>query len=100
MSNKTNSLLYIGVTNNLVRRVEEHRKHIVKGFTDKYNASKLVYYEVTSSAYSAILREKQLKKWSRQKKEWLIDKVNPERDDLFYQIVNLRSLDFTSFRSR
>jgi len=88
MSNKTNSVLYIGITNNLVRRVYEHKKHVVKGFSDKYNVSKLVYYENAPSAYSAILREKQLKKWSRQKKEWLIDKMNPERNDLFDQIVN------------
>jgi len=89
MSNAYNTVLYIGMTNNLYRRVPEHRNHVSKSFSSKYNTTKLVYYEVAPSAYSAILREKQLKKWSRRKKEQLIDKMNPERKDLYYSLLNV-----------
>ena len=61
LTNKTNKVLYIGVTNNLVRRIFEHKNKLVEGFTKKYNLSKLVYYEVTNDIYSALEREKQLK---------------------------------------
>jgi putative endonuclease len=87
VANERNSVLYIGVTSNLVRRIYEHKQHLVKGFTDKYNCSKLVYYESTDSVLGAIMREKQLKKWSRSKKEALIDTMNPERRDLYQEIV-------------
>jgi putative endonuclease len=69
--------LYIGVTSNLVKRLWEHKNKVVDGFTKKYNVDKLVYYEVYESIESAILREKQLKKWSRRKKIELIVRVNP-----------------------
>lgn len=82
LSNKSNSTLYIGVTNNLERRIAEHRAGIVPGFTQKYNCTKLVYYEQYSDVNQAIEREKQLKKWSRAKKDSLIDMMNPERKDL------------------
>lgn len=82
LSNKANTVLYIGVTNNLVRRVYEHQEKLVKGFTEKYNINKLVYYEQTNEAMVAIEREKQLKKWSRKKKEWLIEQSNPLWTDL------------------
>ena len=82
LSNKANTVLYIGVTNNLARRVYEHQEKLVKGFTEKYNINKLVYYEQTNEAMVAIEREKQLKKWSRKKKEWLIEQSNPLWTDL------------------
>jgi putative endonuclease len=87
VANERNSVLYIGVTSNLIRRIYEHKQHLVKGFTDKYNCSKLVYYESTDSVLGAIMREKQLKKWSRSKKEALIDTMNPERRDLYQEIL-------------
>ena len=76
------SVLYIGVTNNLPRRLYEHRNGLVDGFTKKYNVHKLVYYEYTNDAYSAISREKQLKKWTRAKKNALVVKENPQWRDL------------------
>ena len=82
LSNKANTVLYIGVTNNLARRVYEHQEKLVEGFTEKYNINKLVYYEQTNEATVAIEREKQLKKWSRKKKEWLIEQSNPLWTDL------------------
>jgi len=82
MSNWNNKVLYIGVTNNLKRRVYEHKNHLLDGFTDKYNVEKLVYYENTNDIVSAIGREKQLKGWNRAKKEALIDALNPDRVDL------------------
>lgn len=92
LSNKNDTTLYIGVTDNLERRIEEHRTGINPGFTNKYNCHKLVYYEVYSDINQAIDREKQLKKWSRAKKDFLIDKVNKERVDLLQnEISPLRS---------
>ena len=82
MSNKTDSTLYIGVTNDLERRVAEHRSGAIPGFTQKYHCHKLVYFECFSDVSQAIAREKQLKKWSRSKKDWLIDTMNKERVDL------------------
>jgi len=82
MSNPIDTVLYIGVTNNLQRRVFEHKEKMVEGFTAKYNCIKLVYYEQTNEVISAIEREKQLKNWNRKKKEFLIDQMNPERKDL------------------
>jgi len=84
--NKHNTVLYIGITNNLLRRIMEHKNHKIRGFSDHYNTTKLVYYEVAPSAYSAILREKQIKKWSRKKKDAIIDSFNPERKDLFPEL--------------
>ena len=74
LSNWDDSVLYIGVTGNLPRRRYEHRNKLVDGFTKQYNVHKLVYYEHTNDVYSAISREKQLKKWSRSKKNVLIQK--------------------------
>lgn len=65
LTNKTNKVLYIGVTNDLLRRVNEHKQKIVRGFTSKYNVNKLVYYEYTDDIWSALEREKQLKNWKR-----------------------------------
>ena len=82
LSNWSDSVLYIGVTGNLHRRLYEHRNHLVDGFTSKYNTHKLVYFEETNDIYSALSREKQLKGWTRKKKNDLITKMNPEWKDL------------------
>jgi putative endonuclease len=82
LTNWNNQILYIGVTNNLQRRLFEHRKGIVEGFTKKYNLKKLVYFEQTDDVYSAISREKQLKKWRREKKNDLVESLNPDWCDL------------------
>ena len=84
LTNRTNRVLYVGVTNDLTRRMHEHKSHIVKGFTSKYNIDKLVYFEATESVLAAIEREKQIKGWSRNKKIALIEEGNPHWDDLFY----------------
>ena len=82
LSNWNDSVLYIGVTSNLPRRLYEHRNGLVEGFTKKYNVHKLVYYESTNDVYSALSREKQLKKWNRNKKNVLINRMNPQWVDL------------------
>lgn len=82
MTNKPNTVLYTGVTNNLARRVYEHKNKSVKGFTSKYNITKLVYYEVYNNVTDAIAREKQIKGGSRKKKLDLIKKTNPEFKNL------------------
>ena len=81
LSNEARTL-YIGVTNNLERRISEHKSKLIKGFTKKYNLTKLVYYETTTDIRDAIYREKQLKGWLRSKKISLIEKENPGWDDL------------------
>ena len=81
MTNRSKTL-YTGVTNNLERRVYEHKNKLVTGFTSKYNITKLVYYEETSDVYSALAREKQIKGWLRAKKVALIEAENPEWKDL------------------
>ena len=83
LSNNYGNVLYVGVTNNLVRRVYEHKNNLVEGFTKKYKTHKLVYFEETSDVNSAITREKQIKNYSREKKELLIDTKNKERMDLY-----------------
>jgi len=82
LASKQNTVLYIGVTNNLERRVLEHKNKINKGFTSRYNIDKLVYFEEYTNINEAIKREKQLKKWNRQWKIDLIEKDNPEWKDL------------------
>ena len=82
LTNKNNTVLYTGVTNDLVRRCYEHKIKLNKGFTEKYNVDKLIYYEVFDYIDLAIKREKQIKGYSRSKKDMLIDKVNPNRDEL------------------
>ena len=82
LTNWDDSVLYIGVTGNLQRRIYEHRMGLVEGFTKKYNVYKLVYFEQTNDVYSAISREKQLKKWSRHKKNILVNSINPQWQDL------------------
>ena len=82
LSNKTNTVVYIGVTGDLMRRLWEHRNDVADGFTKRYHVHKLVYYESTTDAQAAIDREKQLKKWRRAKKNELIESVNPAWKDL------------------
>jgi len=82
LTNKYNRVLYTDVTNNLEKRVYEHKNKLAKGFTSKYNVDKLVYFEVTESIESAITREKQIKGLLRQKKINMIESVNPQWKDL------------------
>ena len=82
LTNKYNTVVYTGVTNNLERRLYEHRSHLVDGFTKRYNLNKLVYFETTSDVDSAIEREKQIKGWKRDRKNALIESVNPQWNDL------------------
>ena len=87
LSNKNNTTLYVGVTNDLVRRVYEHKNKLCDGFTKKYNINKLVYYEVCENSLSAIEREKQIKSGSRKNKELLIKSMNVEWIDLYSSIL-------------
>ena len=82
LTNYSNKVLYTGVTNNLERRVYEHKNKLVKGFTEKYNVHKLVYFDSTTDVKVAIEREKQIKGWTRLKKIELIESMNPEWKDL------------------
>jgi putative endonuclease len=85
LASKKDGVLYIGVTNNLMRRVYEHKNSLNNGFTDKYFIGKLVYFEQTDSIETAIVREKQMKRWKREWKITLIEKNNPNWDDLYYE---------------
>ena len=82
LSNKYDNVLYIGMTNDLTRRVSEHKQKVVKGFTAKYNCNKLVWFEEHSDSDEALTREKQLKNWKRDWKNQLIEKENPDWRDL------------------
>lgn len=85
MASKKNGVLYIGVTNNLMRRVYEHRNNLCEGFTKRFNVHKLVHFEQTEDIHAAIQREKQLKRWKREWKIKLIEDSNPEWNDLYYE---------------
>lgn len=87
LSNTRNTVLYTGVTSNLVKRIYEHKNKMVDGFTKKYNLQKLVYYEVFDDIPNAIIREKQIKGWLRSKKISLIDNFNLEWVDLYSTIL-------------
>ena len=82
MTNQNDKVIYTGVTNNLERRVYEHKNKQVKGFTAKYNINKLVYFDYTKDVTSAIEREKEIKSWRREKKNRLVESMNPEWRDL------------------
>ena len=84
---KNYNVLYIGVTNDLIRRVYEHKSKLVAGFTQKYNVDRLVYYEVFGDIVAAIEREKQIKGWTRKKKQNLINALNPEWSDLYRSLL-------------
>jgi len=87
LASKRNGTLYIGVTNNLIKRIYEHKNNLVDGFTKKYRVHILVYYEQLNNIENAITREKQLKKWERNWKLSLIEKENPEWEDLYKKIM-------------
>ena len=82
LCNEAKTVLYVGVTNDLRRRLTEHKQGMVEGFTKKYNVDILVYAESRSDIKTAIAREKQIKRWSRKKKENLINTINPEWEEL------------------
>jgi putative endonuclease len=86
LASKKNGTLYLGVTNNLLKRIYEHKNNLVEGFTKKYNVHSLVYYEAYSDIYDAIAREKRIKKWKRCWKIELIEKFNPKWEDLYYRL--------------
>ena len=83
LASKRNGTLYIGVTNDLLRRVYEHKNHLLPGFTDNYTVTRLVYVEKFTDINEAIHREKRLKEWKRNWKKELIEKYNPEWKDLY-----------------
>ena len=83
LTNKSKSAMYIGITNDLQRRIYEHRSELIDGFSKRYHTSQLVYFEEYSNVNQAINREKQLKSWSRAKKNDLVYKMNPTLEDLF-----------------
>ena len=87
LASRINGTLYIGVTNDLLRRVSEHRLHVAEGFTKRYDVTRLVWYEAFGSVEAAILREKQLKNWHRAWKVQLIEGANPRWDDLFDTLI-------------
>lgn len=88
MTNHPNEVLYVGVTSDLIKRVWEHKNHVVDGFTKKYNITKLVYYEQGEDIYGAICRKKQIKSKLRKKKIEMINKMNPEWKDLYDDIID------------
>jgi len=87
LSSGRNGTLYIGVTSNLVKRIWEHKNQLIDGFTKKYEIHHLVYYEIHENPESAIIREKQIKKWNRLWKIRLIEEKNPEWKDLYQDIL-------------
>jgi putative endonuclease len=86
MTNATNTVTYTGVTNDLYRRIYEHKNKIVEGFTTRYNIDKLVYYEVCENAESAIVRDKRIKSWSRKDKVALENTMNKDWHDLYEEL--------------
>jgi len=88
LASRKDGATYIGVTNDIVRRIYEHRTKAVPGFTSKYNITRLVWFETYDDPISAISREKELKKWKRVWKTQLIEATNPRWDDLYESICN------------
>lgn len=87
ITNRDNTVLYTGVTNNIIRRIYEHKEKLINGFSKKYNCDKLVWYEIYGDAYNAITREKQIKAGSRRRKVMLINSMNLEWKDLYGEVV-------------
>lgn len=87
LANQKNGTLYIGVTSNISKRIYEHKNHLIEGFSDKYDVTTLVWYELHETMESAITREKQLKKWKRGWKIELIEEKNPQWIDLYHEIM-------------
>jgi putative endonuclease len=90
LTNKKDGLFYTGVTNDLIRRVYEHKNNIIEGFTKKYNLHFLVYYETHNDINLALLREKRIKKWNRDWKIEIIEKNNPDWIDLYDELIEIR----------
>ena len=88
LTNWNNRVIYVGITNDLRRRLYEHKNELADGFTKKYHIHKLVYFEETSDVYSAITREKQIKGWTRAKKNALVETKNPEWNDLSFTVFS------------
>ena len=93
LTNKVNTVFYIGFTNNLLRRLVEHKMKIADGFTKKFNVDKLIYYESYTDVYLAINREKKLKRWKKEWKLRIIKKENPEMRDLIYDFMNDKEIE-------
>jgi putative endonuclease len=87
ITNKNSSVLYIGVTSDLIKRVYQHKNKLIDGFSKRFNLDKLVYYEFSENIETAIQREKQLKNWHRDWKNNLISEMNPNWDDLYESII-------------
>jgi putative endonuclease len=87
LTKERNSTFYVGVTNDLIRRVYEHKEGLIKGFTQKYNINKLVYYEHAEDIYEAIKKEKVIKKWKRSTKMFAIERMNPDWRDLYFELL-------------
>lgn len=87
MSNKIRTVLYVGITSNLIKRAWQHKNDLVKGFTKKYRVHDLIYYEVFNNVIDAIEREKQIKSWSRKRKNDLIKTMNPKLKDLYEKLL-------------
>jgi len=100
MTNKGRTTLYTGMTNSLVRRVSQHRKGEIAGFSKRYNTNRLVHYEEFNDVRDAIAREKQLKRWSRSKKEELISKKNPRWTDQAVTVLGLEEAPSPQWRER
>lgn len=89
LTNRSNKVLYTGVTGNLLRRIWEHKHKLIEGFTQKYNVDKLVFFESFTDPNDAIAAEKKIKGWTRKKKVELINSLNPKWKDLYQQISQL-----------
>jgi putative endonuclease len=87
LASRRNGTLYVGVTNDLAKRVWQHKQGMIEGFTEKYGVKTLVWYEQTDSVEAAIVREKQIKKWNRDWKVKLIEKRNPQWKDLYLEVA-------------
>lgn len=87
LTNKQNNVLYTGLTNDIQRRIYEHKHKLIKGFTNKYNVDKLIYYEEFNDVFKAIAKEKQIKAGSRKKKLELVSNKNPYWEDLYNNII-------------
>lgn len=93
LTRKRNSVFYVGVTNDLIRRVYEHKVGIIEGFTKKYDVKRLVYYEYFDDIHAAIYREKIIKKWKRKYKINAIERMNPEWKDLYVDLLGIQNAE-------
>ncbi len=87
LTNSNLNVLYIGITNDLIRRIYEHKHKLQNGFTYRYNVDRLVYFEIFTEVHLAIEREKQIKGWSRKKKDMLVNRSNPQWKDLYEELI-------------